>query len=110
MNLQQTAVVTTRNGAIPASQCIPHGDEPVRGNAQEAGDKAMALTAIEDARAARAALTENEKAMLFDLAMEAGGFRSGRKATRTEALAAAPLILAFARAYVSIRDREEGLV
>ncbi len=70
----------------------------------------MAVSAIVDARAARTPLSEGEKAMLFDLAMEAGGFRYGRDASRTEALAAAPLILAFARAYVAIRDREDGLV
>ena len=70
----------------------------------------MAIIAIEDARAARAPLNEGEKAMLFDLAMEAGGFGGGREVSRTETLTAAPLILAFARAYVAIRDREEGLV
>ena len=70
----------------------------------------MAIRAIEAARVARAPLSEGEKAMLFDLAMEAGGFGHGRAASRAETLAAAPLIEAFARAYVAIRDREDGVV
>lgn len=70
----------------------------------------MAISAIEEARAARTPLSDGEKAMLFDLAMEAGGFRRARDASRAEALAAAPLIEAFARAYVAIRDREDGIV
>ena len=68
----------------------------------------MTIYAIEAARAARMPLSEGEKAMLFDLAMAAGGSRLAR--SRTETIAAAPLIEAFARAYVAIRDREDGIV
>ena len=70
----------------------------------------MAVIAWDDARQKRAPLSEGEKAMLFDLAVTAGGFSPGREASRSEALAAAPLIEAFARAYVAIRDREDGIV
>jgi hypothetical protein len=69
----------------------------------------MRVIAFDEALAARAPslpLSQSEKAMLFDLAIAA----SGRESGRTEALQAAPLIDAFARAYVAIRDREEGLV
>jgi hypothetical protein len=69
----------------------------------------MRVIAFDEAVAARAPvlpLSESEKAMLFDLALAA----AGREAGRTEALQAAPLIDAFARAYVAIRDRQEGLV
>jgi hypothetical protein len=70
----------------------------------------MAVLAFDAARPARptpSVLSEGEKAMLFDLAMEAGGCREN---SRADALAAAPLIEAFARAYVAIRDREDGIV
>ncbi|MDX2233008.1 MAG: hypothetical protein NW200_00790 [Hyphomonadaceae bacterium] len=53
-----------------------------------------------------AALTDREKAMLFDLALAS----AARPNEAAQAIAAAPLILAFARAYVAIRDREEGIV
>lgn len=72
----------------------------------------MVVRAIDAPRMARQPagtalnLSEGEKAMLFDLALEAGGFRAGREAW----LEAAPLIAAFARAYVTIRDREDGLI
>lgn len=69
----------------------------------------MRVIAFDEAVAARAPampLTESEKAMLFDLAIAA----AGREPCRAEAFQAAPLIDAFARAYVAIRDREEGLV
>jgi len=70
----------------------------------------MPVVAFEDARAARptlrAALSESEKAMLFDLAIAA----DGRDAGRADIGAAAPLIEAFARAYVAIRDREDGVI
>jgi hypothetical protein len=69
----------------------------------------MVVRAIGTARTARQVLSEGEKAMLFDLAMEVGGFRARAPATG-EVLAAAPLIMAFARAYVAIRDREDGIV
>ena len=70
----------------------------------------MAVVAWEAARAKRARLSEGEKAMLFDLALSADGFPASREASRTAALAAAPLIEAFARAYVAIRDREDGVI
>ena len=69
----------------------------------------MRVIAFDEAVAARATLmplSESEKAMLFDLAIAA----AGREPSRTEVFQAAPLIDAFARAYVAIRDREEGLV
>lgn len=69
----------------------------------------MRVIAFDEAVAARAPnlpLSEAEKAMLFDLALAA----AGREPCRSEAFQAAPLIDAFARAYVAIRDREEGLV
>lgn len=73
----------------------------------------MRVIAFDEAVAARVPvqpsglpLSESEKAMLFDLAIAA----AGREPTRAEAFQAAPIIDAFARAYVAIRDREEGLV
>lgn len=69
----------------------------------------MRVIAFDEAVAARAPslpLSESEKAMLFDLAIAA----AGREPSRSEAFQSAPLIDAFARAYVAIRDREEGLV
>ena len=70
----------------------------------------MSVTALNDTRSQRTPLSEGEKAMLFDLALSAGSFGAGRNPSRTEAIAAAPLIEAFARAYVAIRDREDGIV
>lgn len=69
----------------------------------------MRVIAFDEAVAARAPhmpLSESEKAMLFDLAIVA----AGREVCRAEAFYAAPLIDAFARAYVAIRDREDGIV
>ena len=68
----------------------------------------MPVLALETRRPAplRAPLSEREKAMLFDLALAA----APHAAARGDAIAAAPLIEAFARAYVAIRDREDGLV
>jgi hypothetical protein len=69
----------------------------------------MRVIAFDEAVAARAPalpLNQSEKAMLFDLAIAA----AGREPARADALQAAPLIAAFAQAYVAIRDREEGLV
>jgi len=69
----------------------------------------MRVVAFDEAVAARAPqmpLSESEKAMLFDLAIAA----AGREASRAEAFHSAPLIDAFAKAYVAIRDREEGLI
>jgi hypothetical protein len=69
----------------------------------------MRVIAFDEAVAARTPvlpLSDREKAMLFDLAIAA----AGREPTRADALQAAALIDAFARAYVVIRDREEGLV
>jgi hypothetical protein len=54
----------------------------------------------------RATLSESEKAMLFDMALAADPRDSGR----ADIGAAAPLIEAFARAYVAIRDREDGVI
>lgn len=107
MVLQHGAVRATSSGAKVRHASL-HG-EPVIGDV-ESGRGPMGVRAIGTACAARQPLSEGEKAMLFDLAMEAGGFRGGREVSRTEALAAAPLILAFARAYVTIRDREDGIV
>jgi hypothetical protein len=53
----------------------------------------------------KGALSAHEKAMLFDLALDAG-----RVAPYMELARAAPLIEAFARAYVAVRDREDGIV
>lgn len=91
------------------------GSEMRRGAGEPAGRRDLSGTAamrdeVDIAPVARLRLTDGEKAMLFDLAMEAGGFRGAAAATRSDALAAAPLILAFAQAYVSIRDRAEGIV
>lgn len=70
----------------------------------------MPVVAFEDARAARpilrATLSESEKAMLFDMALAADPRDCGRADIST----AAPLIEAFARAYVAIRDREDGVI
>jgi hypothetical protein len=70
----------------------------------------MALRAVTVARPARAPLSESEKAMLFDLAMDAGALTTARMPSRADALSAAPLIVAFAQAYVAIRDREDGVI
>jgi len=51
---------------------------------------------------AAAPLSQAEKAMLFDAATAAA--RSGRGSANAE------LLLAFASAYVAIRDRAEGIV
>jgi hypothetical protein len=69
----------------------------------------MSVIAFDDAatrRAPQRVLSRDEKAMLFDHALMA----MGRHPCRADALAAAPLIAAFAAAYVAIRDREEGIV
>ncbi|KAF0179909.1 MAG: hypothetical protein IV086_13550 [Hyphomonadaceae bacterium] len=68
--------------------------------------RAIAFDEVVAGRAPSLPLSESEKAMLFDLALAATGRESGR----AEALQVAPVIDAFARAYVAIRDREEGLV
>lgn len=68
--------------------------------------RVVAFDEVVAVRAGAATLSESEKAMLFDLAIAA----SGREPGGAEALQAAPLIDAFARAYVAIRDRAEGLV
>lgn len=69
----------------------------------------MPVVAREGVRAmARKGLSEGEKAMLFDLAL--GAASRARELSRGQVLAAAPLIEAFARAYVAIRDREDGIV
>ena len=61
----------------------------------------MIIRAIEEARAARMPLSEGEKAMLFDLAMAAGGSRLAR--SRTETIAAAPS-LPGQRAIIAFRQ------
>lgn len=69
----------------------------------------MRMIAFDETLASRApalSLSEREKAILFDLAMAA----AGREPGRSEVMQAAPLIDAFARAYVAIRDREDGIV
>jgi hypothetical protein len=53
------------------------------------------------------ALSVEEKAALFDAALHAAG---ERQANRRAAQRSAAVIAAFARAYVMIRDREDGLV
>jgi len=65
-----------------------------------------ALAHIRPADDVRDRLSEAEKAHLFDLAFAAS--RTGP--ARPDLIAAAPLIVAFAQAYVAVRDREEGLI
>ena len=82
---------------------------PATALAQSKREKAMPVVAFDGLRApARRAvtfLTEREKAMLFDMALDARA-----EVAYAEVAAAAPLIEAFARAYVALRDREEGIV
>lgn len=54
-----------------------------------------------------APLSAQEKVMLFDLAMDSVRTRSG---AGNEMETSAAMIAAFARAYVLIRDREQGIV
>lgn len=83
-------------------------DRPV--GRRDPGGSPAPMHAVKSEPFVRLRLSQSEKAMLFDLAMEAGGHRPAPAPGRSEALAAASLIAAFARAYVTIRDREDGIV
>lgn len=68
----------------------------------------MAYDAASPSTARSLPLSLNEKAALFDLALAAAGVSDDEKVYA--ASAHANLIAAFARAYILIRDREEGIV
>jgi hypothetical protein len=70
-------------------------------------DGDMTATPLPERSFAVSDLSEREKAMLFDLAMESAKTERARSA---DIHCHAAVIAAFARAYVLIRDREQGIV
>jgi hypothetical protein len=57
-------------------------------------------------------LSDQEKARLFDAALNAAGAKiaDDDSAPARHARSLAPLVMACAAAYIAIRDREEGIV